>query len=212
MHRSPVLSVSLTALTLAIFASSLLTSSLLTSSLQAFLQLDPSRSTELWRIFTCHFTHWDIQHLFWDVIMFGSLAAALEPLGRHRLAACLAGSAIMISCATLVLRPEISSYRGLSGIDAALFTMLLGTWIRDAAHAQRWDRISALATLGAGFVAKIAYELETGRAVFADSSTFASMPLAHIVGAAVGAAFAMLPRRVTTPHGATKRHATRICD
>jgi hypothetical protein len=49
-----------------------------------------------------------------------------------------------------------------------------------------------LAALGLAFSAKVAYEVMTGQALFANSPAFTPVPLAHVVGAAVGAAVALV--------------------
>src|SRR5689334_9624999 len=48
------------------------------------LQFDRARiaSGELWRLVTCHWTHWDADHLAWDVATFVALGVACERRGR----------------------------------------------------------------------------------------------------------------------------------
>ena len=39
---------------------------------------------ELWRLLTCHFTHWSAEHLAWDALVF--LAYAYQHMGQRKLA------------------------------------------------------------------------------------------------------------------------------
>jgi len=148
---------------------------------------------ELWRLVTGHFTHWSTDHLTWDLGAFALLGAMAERSGHRRLCALLLATSLAISLALLALQPALSLYRGLSGLDSAMFVAvcaaLLQTSLRD--RDRTGATIAALFVLG--FAAKLGREALTGEALFvAGTGTVALAPLAHGVGAAVGlASFAL---------------------
>jgi len=86
---------------------------------------------EAWRIATCHLTHWNLDHLLWDTFALGVLGVMCERRSRSRWLVCLIASAVAIPLAVLVLQPEMATYRGLSGLDTALFTLLAVGMLRE---------------------------------------------------------------------------------
>jgi rhomboid family GlyGly-CTERM serine protease len=142
---------------------------------------------------TCHWTHWSLDHLAWDVAVFASLTCACACRCPRRLAPALALSVFAIPAAVFVFQPELATYRGLSGIDSALLMLLL----IDAMKQKRGASVICAALLAA-FIAKLLYEQVTGTATFVDAGRagFVPVPLAHLVGAVAGAAAAAFkPRR-----------------
>jgi rhomboid family GlyGly-CTERM serine protease len=147
-----------------------------------------------WRLFTGHLTHWNFDHLLWDAAAFLALGLLCMQRSATRTIACLIASSVAISVTVLVAHGDLSSYRGLSGLDTALFTLAATLTWRDA----RRDSDRAMAAvakwaLGA-LVAKTLYELATGDTLFVDSAQAGFVPLAsaHAVGAAVGFLAALL--------------------
>lgn len=148
------------------------------------------------RIFTGHATHWSADHLGWDLFMFVVLGAVLERRKRGRFVGLLVGSAAAISASVFLLQPEIDSYRGLSGVDSALFVAVCMDLIADArrngkaaGHNACLPSIAA-ALLLVAFVGKTIFEYATGDTLFVASSTagFTPLPLAHVAGAAAAMA------------------------
>ncbi len=134
--------------------------------------LELQRGGDVWRIVTCHFTHFTYEQLAWDALAFLALGIACERQGSSVFRATLLASVVLIPLAVLAFDPRIDTYRGLSGIDSALFALLIVS--------------TRNVVLGVLFVAKIAFELMTGSAVFAGDE-FAVVPVAHIAGAIIGA-------------------------
>ncbi len=133
---------------------------------------------------------------------------------RHamRTIACVFASAPAISLAVLAVHPNLDTYRGLSGLDTALFTLAATLLWRDARR--NHDRaLAAVAkwSLGA-LVAKTIYELATGATLFVNSPAAGFIPLAsaHAVGAIVGILAAVIPERIRhqTPQPQHRRFAT----
>lgn len=107
---------------------------LLVPSVTLALQYDRAAivAGEWWRLITGHLTHWNGEHLFWDAAMFVVLGAILERRSRRHFVACLIASTIAISATVWLLHPELERYRGLSGVDTALFAMVAVDLLRDA--------------------------------------------------------------------------------
>lgn len=145
-------------------------------------------SGEFWRAVTGHLTHWNADHLLWDALMFAVLGALVERTSRRAFVLTCALSAAAISATLWFCRPGLELYRGLSGIDSALFVFQAGWLVREALREKRHAAALLPTVALAGFVAKIGYELATGATLFVDSAAagFAPLPLAHVIGAATG--------------------------
>jgi rhomboid family GlyGly-CTERM serine protease len=147
---------------------------------------------ELWRLITGHWTHWSIDHLGWDVFAFVVLAAGCERTGRARLLACVIASSLAISLGVMVLRPDLAQYRGLSGVDSALFVLLAMDMIRRSVMEHDRPQTVILGGCLVAFMLKVGFELYTGSTVFVDSAHSGMEPLAlaHVIGGGVGIVFA----------------------
>jgi rhomboid family GlyGly-CTERM serine protease len=152
---------------------------------------------ESWRVITCHWTHWSLDHLGWDLAAFSVLVLIGWRANAKRLLLALALSAVLIPLAVWVVLPGMNGYRGLSGIDSALFTLVAVTVLQEEIMAGRRGMAIAIALVVTGFVGKIVFELITGAALFADSAGFVPVPLAHVVGGACGWVAAETPRPST---------------
>ncbi len=155
----------------------------------AVLQFDRGAlaAGELWRSVTGHWAHWGGDHLAWDLVVFAVFGALLERRSRRGFAAVVAGSAVAISVAVWVAAPEIWFYRGLSGIDSALFAAFFAQLLRDAWRERSLLQAFVPVLALMGFVGKSALELATGSTLFVETSAvFVAVPLAHLVGAAAG--------------------------
>jgi rhomboid family GlyGly-CTERM serine protease len=142
---------------------------------------------ELWRAVTGHWMHWSLDHLLWDVGMLVLTAALCWRLGRGRTLAALGASAVAIPAALWFLSPDLERYRGLSGLDAALFVLLAAGLLRRELAAGRRRSVPLLAGLLLGFAGKVAYEAVTGATLFVDpGADFVPVPLAHLVGGVCG--------------------------
>lgn len=149
---------------------------------------------EMWRLATSHVTHWNLDHLAWDLGVFVLLGVICERRNRLAYAACLGLSALLIPIGVLLLIPQMTLYRGLSGIDTALFTLLGVTLLRDAVQSRQRLAAATISALFAAVVAKTGFDLWTGSTLFVDDAAagFTPVPLAHILGVAVGLAVGAL--------------------
>ena len=149
---------------------------------------------QAWRIFTGHFTHWNADHLLWDALMFAVVGCWIESRGRSQLAGLLLISTLAISLDLIVAGREWQTYRGLSGIDSALFAYLLAIMLVESwSQHERWLTFAAAAGFSA-FLGKIAYESLTGHCLFVDDAAagFIPMPRVHFIGAVVGTAWGVV--------------------
>jgi len=143
---------------------------------------------EFWRIWTGHFVHWSTDHLLWDLLVFVCLGTLCERRSRSAFLGCVLLGAPLISASVAWFHPELQTYRGLSGIDSALFSLWLCQTAWQAAAQRQTARLAALLLGGAGFVGKTVYEMATDLTLFVDSSSAGMQPLVivHLVGAVVG--------------------------
>ena len=184
LTRFPVtLAVGLAALMIAVFPAA-----------SEVLQFDRASISagEVWRLVTCHLTHWNGDHLHWDLLMFVVIGGACELRNPRQMRWCVAMSAAVVAGLVLYCFQAIQEYRGLSGIDTALFTLLAINSVCDARREGNYILAMTASGLLGGFVAKTAFEAATGQTIFVDqeSAGFALLVWDHIaagVGGAMGA-------------------------
>ena len=157
--------------------------------LAAGLQLDLALACEgqWWRFWTGHITHYDGNHLFWDLVMFVVLGAACENRHPRRFATALALMMAGVSAAITVFPDEIVAYRGLSGVDTGLFVWFAADQIRQSIAVR--DRLVAAIWIVpcVGLIAKLIWESMSGQMLFVDSASFRPLVESHLAGAVIGA-------------------------
>ncbi len=136
---------------------------------------------EPWRWLTGHLVHWDRSHFAYDLLAFLMLGAMAEQFSRRRMLAAMLLAAVVGSIAFAWFHPDLLRYRGLSGIDSALFVVVL----LGIARRSRWGAATTIAGI-MGLALKIGYELVQQQTVFAASSEWTNVPIVHLVGACVG--------------------------
>lgn len=155
-------------------------------------------SGEVWRYFTGHLAHWSFEHFAWDVAVLVVLGVACEErVGRARTLAASGGAMVAIPFAIRIARPGLETYRGLSGIDSALFGLLLAMLVHDLLRNRK--RRAAMFVLGCGcaFVAKLVFESATRQSMFVNSTSsgFVPVALAHAIGLITGCTVGALSPR-----------------
>jgi hypothetical protein len=120
-------------------------------------------------------------------LMFTVIGALIEVRSRRVFAAVTALSAAAVS-ATVWLATPLPTYRGLSGIDSALFVLLTVWFWLDARQGRGTLPATVPIVALTGFLAKIGFEIVTGRTFFVDSTAavFVPLPQVHLAGAAAG--------------------------
>jgi len=143
---------------------------------------------ELWRLVTSHWTHWTGEHLLWDVGAFCVLLFLALRISRRRTLTILAAASILIPLIVMICLPDMEHYRGLSGLDSALYVFVACIFLKRA-HREK-DKVGYVLLLGLvlGFGAKIAFEIVTGQTLFVQSmgAGITGVPLAHLIGACIG--------------------------
>jgi rhomboid family GlyGly-CTERM serine protease len=159
-------------------------------SLAAELQYDRGAiaAGEWWRLVSGHWAHYGADHFFWDVLAFGALGLACEQRSRCRFLVCMTASAVAVSLSVWLWLPGMSGYRGLSGIDSALFALLFVEFWSEMVRSGERHSVVFLGGCLAVFLFKIVFELTTGTNLFVKTleSGPVGVPLAHITGATVG--------------------------
>lgn len=155
--------------------------------------------SEPWRIVTGHLAHWSTDHALWDIATFAALGAVAERRGRGRFLGCVGATALLVTAGVALLQPELTAYRGLSGIDSALFVLVFGLLWRDARCERDAKHAAVLAVALAAFALKVAWEAMTGATVFTSAAQFTPVPLAHAIGGVVGGLGALWPHHGQRP-------------
>ena len=140
------------------------------------------------QLWAAHFSHWSGGHLFWDLLTFTALAVMIEATDRRLLGKLLLIVPPAIIAAVWIMEDH-DIYRGLSGMDCALYTALVVMAFR-----KRWiGQIFMTIALGL-FVGKISFEIWTGQTLFVSDlpAGVTGVPWAHLSGALAGASVALL--------------------
>ena len=148
------------------------------------------RGGSLLTYLTGHLTHWSWNHLIWDLAAFAALSFAAIRLIPQRFLLCLLVAGIIIPLEIALNQPQFETYRGLSGIDSALFGLTIaGLW-----KLRRTARLIAAIALVA-FVTKTIYELATGDTFFVEQAQQSFIPVisAHISGFLAGLVSGLIP-------------------
>ena len=143
---------------------------------------------ELWRLITCHWVHLSTDHLFWSAATFFVLGSVCEIMNRKKYYAVVGISAIAIPIIIWWGLPDLMIYGGLSGLDCALYSLLMVLFIEREIRCRCWIWVVFFALLLGGLVAKIIYETATGLTIFVGNThtNMVPVPLAHLVGGCVG--------------------------
>ncbi len=158
-----------------------------------------TRDVELWRLMTAHLTHFDFDHLCWDVAALLVLGSLAERDGRRATALTLLSAALVIGFGVWLFQTNFDTYRGLSGLDSALYGLVCARLVADGARARHGFSISIGALALLGFALKCVVELTLGETVFADGANagYAPVPLAHALGLGIGMCAALIEHKRT---------------
>jgi rhomboid family GlyGly-CTERM serine protease len=143
---------------------------------------------QIWRVVTGHAVHFGLEHFVWDAAVFVVLVLLCCRIDPRRCVVSLSAATLAIPAVLFVLQPGLPTYRGLSGLDSALYvTGALALGGRLWSEGRRLVGIAAFASVAA-LAAKVAYELATGQTLFVDAASvgFEAVPLAHVTGAVAG--------------------------
>ena len=111
-------------------------------------------------------------------------------------------SAVLIPLTVWICMPKLPTYRGLSGIDSAVFMLLAITLLSESWARRDWGWTLICTAMIVGFTAKACFEFFTGTTLFVDAAeaNMLPVPLAHIIGAVIGVFCGMPWKIVSTSH------------
>jgi len=149
---------------------------------------------ELWRMLTCHWVHLSEDHLFWSAMTFLGLGSLCELMDKKKYYATVAVSAFLIPAAIWWGMPDLIIYGGLSGLDCALYALLMVLLIKREIRSRSRVWVAFFSLMLVGLIAKITYETVTGLTIFVSNahSGMVPVPLAHLVGGVVGSAIGLM--------------------
>ncbi len=165
----------------------------LVPGLESLLDFQTNSPTfhQLIELFTCHTAHWSFDHLVWDLVMFVTMGVICERRNSVQYAIVLGLSAIAIPLFVSCFSMDVTSYRGLSGLDTALFGLAVFYLVDSSIREKNWPGVGLYGFLFVGMMGKIGYEYFVGGTLFVSSDGFTAVPIAHLVGAVIGTAMGL---------------------
>ena len=162
-----------------------------------FQRLAVTRDGELWRLVTAHLTHFDFDHLCWDVAALLVLGSLAERDDRRATALTLLSAAVVIGLGVWLFQPHFTTYRGLSGLDSALYGLVCARLVAAGARARHSFSVVIGGLALIGFALKCGAELTLGETIFTAGAAagYAPVPLAHVLGLGVGIFAAFLENK-----------------
>lgn len=146
---------------------------------------------EVWRILTGNLVHWSAMQVLLDVGAFLVVGLLFERNLRRFYPAMLLASAAAVGLGLLVWAPEVTLYRGLSGVASGQFAVaVLWELRRSRTWGERLLPLGAFALLAA----KLSYEAATGELFFGTDGLGElglPIPLAHVAGTVCALPFAL---------------------
>ena len=149
---------------------------------------------EWWRLLTCHWVHLSWDHLFWSAMTFLGLGSLCELMDKQKYYTTVATSALLIPMAIWWGMPDLVVYGGLSGLDCALYALLMVLLIKREIRSRSRAWVAFFSFLLVGLIAKITYETVSGQTIFVSNahSGMVPVPLAHLAGGAVGTVIGLM--------------------
>ena len=140
------------------------------------------------RVVTCHWLHWSADHLIWDLVVFTVLGAMCEWRSFRSYLWTVLLSAIVIPLCVMHWLTQVGSYRGLSGVDTALFGLLISGLLVRSIKERDWSGMLLSGLFLIGLSGKITMEMISHTNIFVNDTSFVPVPLAHLVGGIIGVA------------------------
>ena len=143
---------------------------------------------EVWRLFSCHWVHFNGWHLLYNLVVFVTVGFILEKNNYYQLLFIYVFSALIISVTLLVLKPDMIFYGGLSGI--AICIVYYCALIKMNERHWRWICKGVIICLPI----KITIELcsQASMLPYWGTRSFVMMPISHVMGLIVGFSYYLL--------------------
>ncbi len=139
------------------------------------------------------FLHWSGEHLFWDLGMFAVLGFACESFAKKRYYGTLLIAMFLVPLGVAIFHPELQSYRGLSGLDTAIFSLFATVMLTRSLRNNELAQALLFGSMLILVFGKTLFEFTSGGVLFVQEANFTPTPAAHLVGALIGIVFAILP-------------------
>jgi len=152
-------------------------------------QFQYERGLTLWRVTTASFVHWSLDQTIWDSIAFIALAFIAARRWPIRFHATLIASLIGIPLIVHFGARDVMTYRGLSGVDSALFALICARMLVESKDIRAGTpNTIVIAVCAIAFALKITFEYATGTTLFVQhlAPGVEPLPLAHVAGAVIG--------------------------
>jgi rhomboid family GlyGly-CTERM serine protease len=143
---------------------------------------------DFWRLISCHWVHLNTDHLLWSAMTFFVLGSFCEIMDRVKYIMTVGISTISIPMVIWFIMPHLKAYGGLSGLDCALYSLLIVLFIKREWQIQKWSWIIFYTIMLVLLPAKIIYEMTSGFTIFVNNfqTNMVPVPLSHLVGGVVG--------------------------
>ena len=145
---------------------------------------------DFWRLASCHWVHLNTEHLFWSTLTFLVLGSLCELMDREKFVKAIGISSILIPSTIWLVLPHLEVYGGLSGLDCALYSLLIVLFIQREGRPRHWIWNIFYIIMLLLLPVKIIYEMTSGLTFFVNNihTNMVPVPLAHLVGGVVGCA------------------------
>jgi rhomboid family GlyGly-CTERM serine protease len=153
---------------------------------------------EFWRLISCHWVHLNADHLLWSSMTFLLLGSICEIMDRGKYLMTIVLSAIFIPAGIWFVMPQLDVYGGLSGLDCALYSLLVILFIKREWRYRNWFWITFYSTMLVLLPAKVIYESISGLTIFVSNhhTNMVPVPHSHLLGGIIGFAVGMVPLSV----------------
>lgn len=141
---------------------------------------------ELWRLFTCHFTHSSGSHAFWDVL---ALSGSITWLGIYSARAILPAAIMGIVFVDILLLSGYASVPYYCGLSGMLFSPLLVAAYLHARFHRNFPGYVPLAVI----VLKLLVDLLSRQTLIVDTA-WSAYPESHLAGLLAGCVVVLLIR------------------
>ena len=143
---------------------------------------------DFWQLISCHWVHLNTDHLLWSAMTFFVLGSFCEIMNRAKYITTVGISALFIPMAIWFILPHLKVYGGLSGLDCALYSLLIVLFIKREWPIQKWRWIIFYTIMLVLLPIKIIYEMASSLTIFVNNrhANMIPVPLSHLMGGVVG--------------------------
>jgi len=146
---------------------------------------------EVWRLFSAHLVHSDLEHLIWNLLAFIILSLLMEQQSRTMLLIALISGTIMIDYYLCFNTICVINYAGFSGVlNTLLVLTLFQQWQKNQDNDQLLVRLLPAIVYFSSLL-KIILEIISQQLIFSHIS-WQALPEVHLIGFITGTVIAIL--------------------